>query len=361
LSATTRLGETPADLGPDTIKAFDATHQFADVLGLADHLDDALWRVESASIEPQDSPGGLVVAGMGGSAVGGLLARAALGDRATRRFTVSRDYGLPAWTTPDTTVLCSSYSGNTEETLTAFEAAGALGARRIVCTTGGQLAQQARAESVPVIGVPGGFYPRAAVGYMLVVALEIAALTGVGEGLRTEIDVAAAAARRLGAAWGPDSPEDSLAKSLARKLHGTVAQIMGSGLTAPIAYRWKTQINENAKLPAFCGELPEVDHNELVGWTSAATAGRFAAVFLDDSDLHPRVRERIDLTRELVRPHAVVDERVASVGETRTERLVSLVLLGDLVSLYLAVLAGQDPGPIALLDELKRRLGPSGS
>ena len=110
---------------------------------------------------------------MGGSAVGGLLARAALGDRATRRFTVSRDYGLPAWTTPDTTVLCSSYSGNTEETLTAFEAAGALGARRIVCTTGGQLAQQARAESVPVIGVPGGFQPRAAIGYMLVVALEV--------------------------------------------------------------------------------------------------------------------------------------------------------------------------------------------
>jgi glucose/mannose-6-phosphate isomerase len=356
LTATTGVGETPADLGPDTIKAFDASHQFADVLGLADHLDDALWRVESATIEPQDSPGGLVVAGMGGSAIGGLLARAALGDRASRRITVSRDYGLPAWTTPDTTVLCSSYSGNTEETLAAFEAAGALGARRIVCTTGGLLAQQARGESVPVIGVPGGFHPRAAVGYMLVVALEIAALAGVGEGVRTEIDVAAAAARRLGTAWGPDSPEDSLAKSLARKLHGTVVQIMGSGLTAPIAYRWKTQINENAKLPAFSGELPEVDHNELVGWAGASTAARFAAVFLDDSDLHPRVRERIDLTRELVRPHAAVDERVASVGETRTERLVSLVLLGDLVSLYLAVLAGHDPGPIDLLDELKRRL-----
>jgi glucose/mannose-6-phosphate isomerase len=361
LTATALVAGGSEDLGPDTIKAFDASNQFTDVLGLADHLDDALWRVESASIEPCDSPGGLVVAGMGGSVVGGMLARAALGDRASRRIALSRDYGLPAQTSPDTTVLCSSYSGNTEETLAAFEAAGALGARRIVCTTGGRLAQLAREESVPVIGVPGGFQPRAAIGYMLVVALEIAALAGVGEGLRTEIDVAAAAAKQLAVAWGPDSPEDSLAKSLARKLHGTVPQIMGSGLTAPIAYRWKTQINENAKTPAFWAELPELDHNELVGWSDASRLARFGAVFLDDSDLHPRVRERIDLTRELIHEHAAVDERVASVGTARTERLVSLVLLGDLVSLYLAVLAGHDPGPIDVLDELKRRLGPSGS
>jgi glucose/mannose-6-phosphate isomerase len=268
---------------------------------------------------------------------------------------------LPAGTTPDTTVLCSSYSGQTEETLAAFEAAGALGARRIVCTTGGRLAELARSESVPVIGVPGGFQPRATIGYMLAVALEVAALAGVGEGLRTEIDVAAAAAKELATVWGPESPEDSLAKSLARKLQGTFPQIVGAGLTGPIAYRWKTQINENAKLPASWGELPEVDHNELVGWKGAATLGRFSAVFLDDTDLHPRVRERIELTRELIHPLAAVDERVASLGETRTERLVSLVLLGDLVSLYLAVLDGRDPGPVDMLEELKRALaGDSG-
>jgi glucose/mannose-6-phosphate isomerase len=351
LTATTSAGGRPADLGPDSVNALDASGQFADVLGLSEHLGDALWRVESASIEPQDSPGGLVVAGMGGSAIGGLLARAALGDRASRRIALSRDYGLPAQTTPDTTVLCSSYSGETEETLAAFEAAGALGARRIVCSTGGRLAELAREESVPVVGVPGGFQPRAAIGYMLVVALEVAALAGV----------AAATAKRLAVAWGPDSPEDSLAKSLARKLQGTVPQIIGSGLTGPIAYRWKTQINENAKLPAFCGELPEVDHNELVGWAGASTLGRFGAVFLDDGDLHPRVSERIELTRELIGPHAAVDERVASIGETRTERLVSLVLLGDLVSLYLAVLVGRDPGPIYMLEELKRSLAAGGA
>jgi glucose/mannose-6-phosphate isomerase len=194
---------------------------------------------------------------------------------------------------------------------------------------------------------------------MLVVALEVAALAGVGEGLRTEIDVAAAAARGLATAWGPESPEDSLAKSLARKMHGTVPEIIGSGLTAPIAYRWKTQINENAKTPAFFAELPEFDHNELVGWSDAPRLAQFGAVFLDDSDLHPRIRERIELSQELIHEYAAFDERVSSVGETRTERLVSLVLLGDLVSLYMAVLAGHDPGPVYVLNEIKRRLTPS--
>ena len=112
---------------------------------------------------------------MGGSAIGGALARAALGDRASRPIIVMRDYGVPSWTTPDATVLCASYSGNTEETLAAFEAAGALGARRVVATTGGKLAAAAREEGVPVIPVPGAFQPRAAVGYALVIALEVAA------------------------------------------------------------------------------------------------------------------------------------------------------------------------------------------
>ena len=122
-----------------------------------------------------DTPGGLIVAGMGGSAIGGDLARAALGDHASRPILSARGYGLPAWTTPDTTVLCASYSGNTEETLACFEAAGALGAQRVVVTTGGKLAELARADGVPVIPVAGGFQPRAAVAYMTVAALEVAA------------------------------------------------------------------------------------------------------------------------------------------------------------------------------------------
>ena len=218
----------------------------------------------------------------------------------------------PPWITPEATVLCSSYSGNTEETLAVYEAAGALGSRRIVSTTGGRLAQGARADGVPVVPLPGGFQPRAAVAYALVVALEVAGLCGAGERLHTEIDVAAARAERLVDEWGPDAPDDSLAKELARALHGTVPQMAGAGLTVPVAYRWKTQINEQAKTPSFSHELPELDHNEIVGWAGAPELGRFSAVFLDDSDLHPRdpPAHRADPGPD--RSHAVASYRIES-------------------------------------------------
>lgn len=345
-----------ASLTTESVGSLDAAGLLGDVLGLPEHLRDALWRVESAKIAPRDAPGGLIVAGVGGSGIGGALACAVLGDRASRPIAVARDYGLPAWTTPDTTVLCASYSGGTEETLAAYEAAGAVGARRLVATTGGALAAAARADDVPVIPLPGGFQPRAAVGYMIVIALEVAALSGVGPSLHAEIDVAAAHSEALVSEWGPDGAEDNLAKQLARGLHGTVPQIAGAGLTTPVAYRWKTQLNENAEVPAFASELPELDHNELVGWSGAAEVGRFGAVFLDDSDLHPRVRQRIELTRGLISATGAQTFRVESRGETRMERLVSLVLLGDLVSFYLAVLRGVDPTPVEPIERLKAAL-----
>ena len=343
-------------LDRESVAAVDTTGQIDDVLALPDHLRDALWRVESAELEPRDAPGGLVVAGMGGSAVGGALARATLGDRASRPLGLARYYELPAWTTPDTLVLCVSYSGLTEETLACYEAAGAVGARRIVATTGGQLASAARADGVPVIPMPAGLRPRAAVAYMTVSALEAAAISGAGPGLRAEIDVAAAHAEQLAAEWGPDGDDDCLAKALARALWDTVPQVVGAGLTSAVAYRWKTQINENAKLPAFAHELPEFDHNEIVGWTGAPSLGNFSAVFLDDSDLHPRTRQRITLTRELIEPFSAGTFQVQTRGESRVERMISLVLLGDLVSLYLAVLGGVDPEPVPAIDQLKAQL-----
>jgi glucose/mannose-6-phosphate isomerase len=345
-----------AELTRDSIRAVDARGQLDDILGMPDQLRDALWRVESANLEAHESSAGLIVAGMGGSGIGGSLARAVLGDRASRPIVMTRGYALPAWTTPDTTVLCASYSGDTEETLAVFEAAGALGARRIVATTGGKLAEAARADGVRVIPLPGGFQPRVAVAYSLVVALEVAGTCGAGERLHAEIDVAAHRSEALVEAWGPDSADDSLAKSLARGLYGTVPQISGAGLTAPIAYRWKTQINENAKMPAFWNELPELDHNEIAGWEGAKGVGPFSAVFLDDSDLHPRIRQRIELTRGLIASQGMGTYRVDTFGETRMERLVSLVLLGDLVSLYLAILRGVDPTPVEALDNLKQAL-----
>jgi glucose/mannose-6-phosphate isomerase len=226
----------------------------------------------------------------------------------------------------------------------------------VAVTSGGKLAELARAEGVPVIPVAGGFQPRAAVAYMTVAALEVAGLCGAGPRVGSEIDVAADHLEQLVDEWGAASPEDSEAKTLARALRDCVPIIAGSGITQSVAYRWKAQLNENAKIPAFTHELPELDHNELVGWRDAPSLGRFAAIFLDDSDTPLRVKQRIELTRELIGDRATGTYVVQSRGHTAVERMFSLVLLGDLVSLYVAVLRGTDPTPVDVIETLKERL-----
>jgi glucose/mannose-6-phosphate isomerase len=316
-----------------------------DVLAQPDQLGDALWRAQSAGISKQDRPGGLIVCGMGGSAIGGDLAAAALGDRATRPITTVRGYALESWTGPDSLVLCASYSGNTEETLACFEAAGAAGAGRVALTTGGQLAELARAEGVPVIGVPAGMQPRAAVIFMIVGVLECAASCGAAPSLHAEIDTAAELLRTI-------TPEPELADAI----HGTIPVIHGAGPTAAIARRWKTQINENAKGPAFFSELPEANHNEICFWQRSPSAGRFSAVFLEDPDQHPRIRRRIDLTAAEAERAGSEVLRVLARGETRLERVLSLVMIGDLLSVRLAELDSVDPDEIEGIVRLKDAL-----
>ncbi len=334
--------------------AIDSTGQFAESLGLADHLRDALWRVDSANITPVDAHGGLIVAGMGGSSVGGRLASGALGPRLRRPLALAMGYDIPAWIGRETLVLCSSYSGSTEETLATSDAAREAGAPRIVATTGGPLAERARADGVPVVPLPGGFQPRAAVGYSFVTALEAARRCGAAPSVREELEGAAALAAELAVEWGPGGDEDGEAKRLARALHGTIPVITGTGLTASVAYRWKTQLNENAEIPAFASKLPEHDHNEIVGWAGAER--RLGAVFLEDPEGDERAARRMEVTAELAAEGAAVVERVTARGDTRIERLVSLVLLGDLVSLYLAVLRGVDPVHVHAIETLKERL-----
>lgn len=306
---------------------------------------DALWRVDSAGLRGVDAPGGLTVCGMGGSAIGADLAAAAIGGRAARPLRTVRGYALDPWLRDDTLVLCSSYSGHTEETLACFEAAGAVGAPRVALTTGGRLAERARAEGVPVIGVPGGMQPRAAVVYMTVGALECAALSGAAPSLRGEVEAAGTLLAGL--------VEDSAPGELARALEGRVPIVYGGELTDPVASRWKTQINENAKLPAFRSTLPEADHNEVCGY---AAGGDFALVFLEDAGQHERIGRRMELTAEIAADAGLPVHRVATRGDTALERVMSLVLFGDLVSVHLAELAGVDPTPVDVLERLKQAL-----
>lgn len=343
-------------LDRQAVTRVDAGGELGLILELPAQLRDALWRVESAALGPVDAPGGMVVAATGATALGGALARAMLGDRASRPIGRTQVYGLPSWATGEALVLCASYSGDTEETLAAYEAAGALGAPRVVVTTGGRLAAQARRDGVPIIPVPGGMRPRRAVAHMTVAALEVATLCGAGESLRAEIDVAAAQAQELLAEWGPDGEPDSLAKSLASALQGTLPTIVGAGPTAAVAHAWRIQVNLMARQPCHAAELPAADHDELAGWEGAAGLAPMSMVGLDDSDLHPRLRARMQLTLDSVKDQAVFQRQVRSRGPSRTARVLSLVLLGDLVALYLAVLRGVDPGRPGAVDELKSAL-----
>lgn len=343
---------SPTDEAIERLRAVDPSGQLRDVNDLPLQLRDALSRCDSARLQPADGAAAVVVCGMGGSAIGGDFAAAVIGDRLRLPLSVIRGYSVPDWVPGSALALCSSYSGNTEETVACYRALGERGARRVVATKGGTLGELAREDGVPVIPLPGVLQPRAAVAYMFAAAAEVAALGGAGPLLREEIGEAA---DHL------EASRDELGKravELAERLWGTAPVVYGAELTAPVAYRWKTQVNEYSKLPCFSHELPEADHNEIVGWEGAGgDLGKHSAVFLLDRDQHPRNRQRAELTAELIAARGHRVETLEAEGESRTARLFWTVMLGDLVSLHLAALNGVDPAPVAVIEELKDRLG----
>jgi glucose/mannose-6-phosphate isomerase len=319
-----------------------------DVLAQPQQYEDALWRTESAGIKKREFSRGLVICGMGGSAIGADLAIAAIGLRATAPITTIRGYELPDWVGPDTLVVGASYSGNTEETLHCFEQAGAAGAPRVAVTTGGKLAEAARAAGdVPVIGVPAGMQSRAAVVYMTVSVLESAVLAGAAPSLRTEIEEAAAVA-------GEIVSDHAQAEEIARALEGRIPVVYGGRASTAVARRWRAQFNENSKLPAFYGDLPEAHHNEVVGWHYAKDA--LFGILLETNEEHERMSRRFEVTAEVMAAAGLQALRVDGRGESATAQVMSLVLLGDLASVYLAVLRGIDPTPVEEIEGLKNRL-----
>ena len=273
---------------------------------------------------PQDSPGGLVVAGMGGSAIGGALARAALGDRASRPIAGRPRLRAAGLDDPrhDRAVLAAT-PATPRRRWPAFEAAGALGARRIVCTTGGPLAEQARAEGVPVIPLPGGFQPRAAVGYALVVALEVAALAGAGERLHTEIDVAAAHAERLVAQWGPDAPRGLAGQGAGpRRCTARSPRSPAPGLTAPSPTAGRPRSTRTPSCRRSRPSCPSSTTTRSSAGRAPPSSAASAPCSWTTRDLHPRVRQRIELTPGADRrPRRRPTYACESDRETRMERL----------------------------------------
>jgi len=308
-----------------------------------------------ASLDPVDvpQPGQVLLSGMGGSGISGDFAAVLT----SVPMAVHKSYGLPAWVMATEPLLVAvSYSGNTEETLSAVAEARRLGLDIAVVTGGGELANQARDQGWPYVTVPGGLQPRAALGYLLGGVLSI--LRGAGVCLVDSADQVTSATL-VDTLLVPGGAARSLAADLAEGLDGRIVGVYGSvGPVAPLAQRWKTQINENGKWPAWWSLMPELDHNEIVSWSSLAdlTRRKVGLVCLRDRDEGDRVAARFRHTADVTAKDVAWVGEVWSQGESVLERMISLAVMGDLVSLELARVAGVDPVPVEAIEDLKKKL-----
>lgn len=301
-------------------------------------------------------PGLVVFAGMGGSAAGGDFAAACAFDQLDVPVLVHRGYGLPAAAGARALVIASSYSGETAEALSAAVAALERGAALVVITAGGRLAALARERRVPCVAVPGSLMPRMALGHLFFAGLGVLRDAGLAVATDAELDEALAVVEALTAELAPARPTaDNEAKRLARAVAGRLPAVYGGPLTAAAAYRWRTDLEENAKLLALSAALPEMNHNEVEAWRAPDAHGRHA-VLLRDVGEPPEVAERFAFVHELVTAAGAGVSECRARGRGRPARLLSLACLGQWVSYYAALERGVDPWAVPVLDELKRRL-----
>ncbi|HBH04564.1 MAG: hypothetical protein A2W08_11325 [Candidatus Rokubacteria bacterium RBG_16_73_20] len=302
-------------------------------------------------------PALVVLAGMGGSAAGGDLLAACAAGHLEVPVLVHRGYGLPAAAGERALVLASSYSGETAEVLSAAEAALGRGAALVALSSGGALDALARARGVPRVALPAGLMPRMALGYLFFAAARVLEAAGLAVATDAELGEALAVVEALTAELVPGQPaEANEAKRLAWALGDRLAAVYGGPLTGPVAYRWKTDLEENAKRFALAGALPEMNHNEVEAWRPPA-ARALHAVLLRDAGEPPAVAQRFALLEELLGPAAGGVSECWTRGRGAPARLLSLACVGQWVSYYAALARGVDPWPVPVLDGLKRRLG----
>jgi glucose/mannose-6-phosphate isomerase len=351
-------------------KAVDPSDMLGAILGLPEQCASARELAAAADLGPLVGThfANVVIAGMGGSAIGGDLLRSIFETYLEVPVGVTRDYHVPGYVGRDTLVIAASYSGNTEETLTCYAAARKAGAAVLAVTTGGELAARAARDGVPALIIPGGLQPRAAIGYSFVPLVVIAGRLGLmPQRLLGDIDEMISVLNAVRDECDLDVPQaTNPAKTLATHWAGSIPVIFGSQAErGVVAYRWKTQINENAKAFAGWGVLPELDHNEVVGWSGHGVQARpehsLSVVFLRDDREPQQIRRRAELTEQIVEKRAAHADRVWSRGESALARAMSLVYIGDFASCYLAYVYGEDPTPVKIIDWLKAELGRSSS
>ncbi|MFN2298398.1 MAG: bifunctional phosphoglucose/phosphomannose isomerase [Anaerolineales bacterium] len=342
------------------MKAIDTQNMLGAIDNLPDQLEEAWAAGQSFPLpDPPQPVRRIVIAGMGGSAIGGSLLAAYAAPLCQAPIIVRRGYDLPAWAKgPETLMIASSYSGNTEETLSAYRSAVENKCTVLAMTTGGKLAAAAQKDGVPVWKFDYKGQPRAAVGYTFALPCALAARLDLLPDPSEAVAAAAAAMRAQQQRIGAGSPAaQNCAKLLANKAAGRSVIVFGADGLAPVARRWKGQVSEVAKAWGQFEELPELDHNTVAGTVQPREViERSLVVFLKASHNHPRNIRRIAITRELFARQGWLAEEVDAAGEGMLAEMYACLHLGDYTAFYLAMLYGSDPSPVAVIEDLKKML-----
>ena len=347
---------SPDALVLDTVGMFDAAFGLPDQMAAAVEIASAVDGLPDASKITS-----LLMVGMGGSGISGDVVSLVDTDHGRVPIDVSRHYELPAYVGPNTLVMAVSFSGGTEETVVATEAAIAAGAPVVAVTTGGRLGEMVSAAGGAVCGLPDGIpLPRAAIGAVGLAPIVLATRMGLMDHTAGAVDSAIeAAAARLEANAGFTQGTVNDARTLARRIERTQPIVYGGGRVGELAaYRWKAQVNENAKAPAYWGSVPEVCHNEICAWGQHGDVTRQvnSMVYLRHDGEHPNVARRFDFLAQITAEVVAEIFEVRAKGDSALARFYDLAAFGDLVSLWMAVEAGVDPGPIPAIADLKAYL-----
>ncbi|MDX9789696.1 MAG: bifunctional phosphoglucose/phosphomannose isomerase [Candidatus Kapabacteria bacterium] len=319
---------------------------------------------EIPDLQFDDKPSEIVILGMGGSAIGGDLLKSIVhqASRDSIRITVVRNYDLPEYISPNALIVASSYSGNTEETLSAFEQAVDVSDNLFAVTSGGKLESICMERNIPYLKLPDGFQPRAALGYSFFALLYLCINNNlVSEDfnyeMRLSISELSLTIKKLTERYSVHEISNPAFK-LANNLFGKIPVIYSSiGILDAVNSRWKGQFNENSKSLSFGNLLPEMNHNEINGWVLPENMiHSFRIILLRDKSVHQRIKVRLDAVREIFRSMGLEVDEYYGIGEHFLCRLFDLIHLGDWTSYYLAVLNKQDPMAIPLIMKLKEQL-----
>ncbi|MEK6208506.1 MAG: bifunctional phosphoglucose/phosphomannose isomerase [Chloroflexota bacterium] len=341
----------------ERIRAADPDDMLGKIKDLPKQVRDAWAIAEKATIAPAYSDvRNITVVGMGGSAIGGDLAAALLADELKVPMSVHRDYGLPGYVGRDSLVIVSSFSGNTEETLSGFEEARKRGAKVLALTTGGKIAELARASNYPVVTFSYKAQPRAALGYSLGLVLGVLTKLGFTRDLSDDIEAALSDLAKLEERVHEGARTND-AKKMALELQGRIPFAYGAGVMGVMARRVKGQWNENAKNWSAFDVMSELNHNAVVGFEHPPVAKEAITVLLLRSDRdNPRHKLRFEVTRELLDRARIPHKTLQFAGRNMLSEVLQMVYFTDYVSFYVALLNGADPTPVKSIDYLKDRL-----